>query len=63
MTKITLKTGVVTAPYQFRSLRLARSFADNSQARMRVVMGDAGVFWVVAPADAARLERAGYETA
>ncbi len=46
---------------------LAWSFADGSIPPSRVMLGDViddqPRWWVVTPADAARLERAGYEYA
>jgi hypothetical protein len=46
----------------FRNLELAFSSAERHPgwANM-VVMGDCPWYWVVSPADASRLERAGYE--
>jgi hypothetical protein len=46
-------------PAKFQNPNLARSCAYRSG--MRVVLGDDGTFWVVCPADAATLERNGYE--
>lgn len=50
---------------EFRSLELARQCVAHCAKPHWIVMGDCdedgGVFWVVLPADAARLERAGYE--
>ena len=46
------------------TLALAHSFA--ARGRMWVVLGDSdqpSPYWVATPADAARLERAGYELA
>jgi len=52
---------------EFRSLALARQCVAHCAKPHRIVMGDCdgdgGVYWVVVPADAARLERAGYEIA
>lgn len=58
-------------PIAFRSIERAHSFASRCGTAMWVVLGDIeidgeveqGVAWVVCPADAARLERAGYEIA
>lgn len=44
----------------FRSESNARSWADRC-GKTWVVQGDAGEFWTTSPANAARLERAGYE--
>jgi hypothetical protein len=52
---------------EFRSLDLARFYAERCTKAHWVVQGDLdddgenGRFWVVLPADAARLEAAGYE--
>jgi hypothetical protein len=52
---------------EFRSLELARSYAERCTKPHWVVQGDIdgdgenGRYWVVLPADAARLEAAGYE--
>lgn len=46
--------------------RSTRSFADRAHKVMMVVLGDAEAgapYWVTTPADAARLQRAGYELA
>jgi len=48
-------------PIKFSSLALANSFANNAIKAMAVMMGDDNKFWVVTMADAARLEKAGYE--
>jgi len=39
------------------------AFAYSANVRRRVMLGDDGRFWVVTPADASRLEKAGYEYA
>lgn len=49
------------SPMKFNSLALANSFADK--AGWVVMLGDDCRFWVVCFADAAKLERAGYEFA
>jgi hypothetical protein len=49
--------------YWFRCLGYAESFAYRAIKPLRVMLGDDETFWVVCPADAARLERAGYEYA
>lgn len=49
------------APAVFRFEANARSFAERT--RDWLVMGECGEWLVVCPADAARLERAGYEMA
>lgn len=54
---------IIKRAARFSSLGSARRWAE--MCRMWVVMGDhdgdVGVYWVVKPADAARLERVGYE--
>lgn len=52
--------------FRFNTLASARSFADRAHKVMMVVLGDAEAgapYWVTTPADAARLQRAGYELA
>jgi hypothetical protein len=57
--------------YRFLNLANANGWANGSATPMRVMLGDIDLhtpthrawFWVVTPADAARLERAGYEYA
>jgi hypothetical protein len=49
--------------YKFVSLANANSFVQHCVKPMWVMLGDDMRFWVVTPADAARLERAGYEFA
>jgi hypothetical protein len=52
---------------EFRDLSLARHYAASCTKSHWVVLGDIdddgenGRYWVVLPADAARLERAGYQ--
>jgi len=56
-------------PIAFGSLERAKSYAARCTKPMWVVLGDVdedtgtAVAWVVCPADAAKLERAGYEIA
>ena len=50
-------------PRQFSSRDLAFSAANRSQKTAWVMLGDNEKFWVVCPADAAKLERMGYEYA
>ena len=45
--------------YKFSNRNLARSFAYRSN--LVIIHGDDGMFWVVTPAQAAKLERQGYE--
>jgi len=50
--------------YKFESRTLAYSFCyERCSVPMRVILGDDDLFWVVTPADAARLVSAGYELA
>ena len=48
---------------RFRSLAPARVARKASMKPMRVVLGDCPEYWLVTPADAERLVRAGYEYA
>jgi len=48
-------------PVKFQNRNHAFSYADNPASYARVVHGDDGLFWVVCPADAATLEKNGYE--
>lgn len=50
-------------PAEFNSRKLAFSSLDYYVKPARVMLGDNDKFWVVSPADAARLEKAGYEYA
>lgn len=55
---------ITQAAYKFRSRNHALSFCyERCNAPMRVILGDDQLFWVVTPADAERLLRAGYELA
>ena len=67
MTISTLKTLIKSTMFRFNTLASASSFANRATYPMRIVLGDhdgeRGEFWVVTPADASRLERAGYEMA
>ena len=67
MTTSTLKTLIKSTMFRFNTLANASSFANRATYPMRIVLGDhdgeRGEFWVVTPADASRLERAGYEMA
>lgn len=47
--------------YKFHHLGTARAFVDRAIKLWQIVLGDDEMFWVVTPAHAARLERAGYE--
>jgi len=67
MTTPTLKTLIKSTLLRFNTLGNATSFINRATYPMRIVLGDhdgeRGEFWVVTPADASRLERAGYEMA
>ena len=67
MTSTTLKTLIKSTMFRFSTLANASSFANRATYPLRIVLGDydgeRGEFWVVTPADASRLERAGYEMA
>jgi hypothetical protein len=47
--------------FKFKDLGLAESFVNRCSYPMRIVMGDHPMYWVVTPADAQRLVKAGYE--
>ena len=49
-------------PVMVRSEAIDSSIADCCTKPMRVMLAN-GAYWVVCPADAARLEKAGYEYA
>ena len=50
-------------PFKFNSRERAFAFANHCEKAMAVMLGDDAKFWVVCLADAARMERAGYEWA
>ncbi|SNX54868.1 hypothetical protein [Thermoanaerobacterium sp. RBIITD] len=52
---------IIKAAYKFESRELAFSFANRCIKSMAVMLGDDENFWVVTLADAAVLEKAGYE--
>lgn len=49
--------------FAFASVSAATAFAERCHKPQRVVLGDHPAVWVVSPADAERLARAGYEYA
>ena len=53
----------LTRTARFRDRALAESWAGHAVRSQVVMLGDDGRYWVVSPADAARLERLGYEYA
>jgi hypothetical protein len=55
--------GTVIHGYRFTSLAIANEFSNGCLKPHRVILGDHPSFWVVCPADAERLLRAGYEFA
>jgi len=63
MMKNATVTGTDYKPYRFRDLGSAASFQARCIRPMRIMLGDDEMFWVVTPADAARLERQGFEYA
>lgn len=67
MTTSTSKTLIKSTMFRFSTLASASSFANRASYPLRVILGDAdderGAYWVATPADAARLEHAGYEIA
>jgi hypothetical protein len=48
---------------RFKSRTLVFSSLDKMLKPHRVMLGDDGYFWIVCPADATKLEKAGYEYA
>ena len=63
MNRLTTINGKQVYGFRFRSLRLAKSFANRATKPLWIMLGDHPEFWVVRPVDADRLERAGYEYA
>ncbi len=67
MTTQTLKTLIQSTMFRFTTLASAKAFQARANDIMMIVLGDhdgeRGEFWVVTPADATRLTRAGYEMA
>ena len=55
--------GLKYEPTRFRDRDSAIWFAARSSKPERVMLGDDGWYWLVCPADAARLDRAGIEYA
>lgn len=47
--------------FKFNSITTAMSFVNRATKIWMVVLGDDMKFWVVTPAEAAKLEKAGYE--
>jgi len=60
---IKIKLNLRHEPIAFNSPERAKGFAGRCDCAMWVVLGDCPTAWVVCPADAAKLERAGYEIA
>jgi hypothetical protein len=58
-----LLADVLARAARFRDRRLAFDWAAHAVRSQVVLHGDDGRYWVVSPADAARLERLGYEYA
>jgi len=50
-------------PDQFSTLAAAKRWADRCEKPHQVILGDNGKYWVVCPADAAKLQKAGLEYA
>jgi hypothetical protein len=48
---------------RYRSRVLAEAARCRGDQPLRVMLGDDGLYWVCSPADASRLEKAGYEYA
>jgi len=59
--RMNTETNTKTYTYRFRDVGVALSFQDRCHRPMRAVLGDDERVWVVTPAEAARLERQGYE--
>lgn len=55
--------GLKYEPAKFHDRELAFRSLNSHIKPQRVMLGDDGKFWVVCPADASRLERAGLEYA
>jgi ribosomal protein L15E len=49
--------------FKFKTLGMARVFAEHADKIWMVILGDDELFWVVTPAHAERLVRGGYELA
>ncbi|HEX2908750.1 MAG TPA: hypothetical protein VHO69_17900 [Phototrophicaceae bacterium] len=49
--------------YKFNNRQNAFEFANRCTKIMLVLLGDDGLFWVTAPAQAERLHRQGYQYA
>ncbi len=63
MTTLATIDGREIRGWVFTCLDFAQSFAFNATEPLWVMLGDHPQYWIVTPADAARLERAGYEYA
>jgi hypothetical protein len=67
MTTSPLKNLIKSTMFRFNTLANASSFTNRATYPMRIILGEhdgeRSQFWVVTPADASRLERAGYEMA
>ena len=59
----TLYNAIKQRAARFNDRGLAFAHAASANKTLWVMLGDDGKFWVVCPADAARLERMGYEYA
>ena len=55
--------GLRYEPDRYSSLSNARSAVSHALKPQRIMLGDDGTFWVVCTADAAKLEKVGYEYA
>lgn len=47
--------------FEFTSLEAAWDMVNRAKKPQRIILGDAPFYWVVNPADAQRLVKAGYE--
>ena len=61
MTEATKLERAMADAARFRSLALARSWAQGTTEPRWIVLGSDERFWVLRPADAAVLERHGFE--
>jgi len=46
---------------KFADYHLAKSFAENAEKLMLIILGDDGKFWVGTPKETEKLYRRGYE--
>ena len=63
MHRLATINGRVVYGFRLHSIESARSLAYGATKPQRIMLGDHPELWVVTPADAERLVRAGYEYA